>query len=535
FSGNLSLSASATTSPNKVTVSITRKADTTPPPAPEITDPTTWLYPGVSVIKPGFNDGESAIAGFEADISGKIIPIDGADSEGFLPTYLNPFTPAKTVYLKNLPEGDYSIAVRAIDVWGNKGAWSKSVRAYVDRGDPIVTKDVRLTSIDASTTTISWSGVKDEGIGLCSTILHNAEGFVLARSTEKISPTFKLQTGRALDAKAQVFDCLGNGLTGEVSISSSFTPPSKSKRTGKWSPAPSIYGAGALKCTGKCTASMTTSGNTIAVIGEGSADIALAGKSVTKVSASNAQAFRFSSSVQVTGSRVIRISGSNFVFGGLAKLDTKIGEFKPLARTQEFPDPSLVEPIQKELSRLGFNSADFTQDWTVLPMARGTTLLDPTLDLCNSTYLSESGREYRRQLSVTKVGSPYLFLSTEVVKYKSTLAAEIALAELRKNYSACVTNKGGTENGIFNPYNFQELPISNAQLVDEKSRLIVRASIGSGNATRQLLGFYQYSGAYFTGLYIVLPGAAPIDQAQVLRWYEVASVLAQRMSESKSV
>lgn len=536
FSGNVSIVASSSASANKVMVSITRKADTTPPPAPELIDPTQWRYPDVSIIKSGYDDGETAIAGFEVDVDGKVSAVEAGEISNFTPTYLNPFAPLKTVYLKNLPEGDYNIAVRAIDVWGNKSPWSRSVKAYVDRGNPVITSDFKVSSINTQETTVTWNGVRDEGIGLCSTVLHNQEGFVLARSAAKSSPSFVVTTGASLSAKAQVFDCLGNGMAGDISLSSSFIEASKSKRTGKWSAADSVYGPGVLKCTGKCTASLTVNGNVSALIGEGAAEILVAGKFATKVANSSVQVLRNSDAVSIGArNRVIRVSGSNFVFGGLAKFEAKISEFKPLSRGPEFPDPSLDEPIQKSMSRFGFNQQDFTNDWTVLPMARGTTLLDPTLDLCGSNYTSESGREVRRQIAVTKVGSPYLFLSSESVKYRSVAAANAALSELKKNYEACVTNKGGTENGTFTDYSFQVLPKSNADLVDEKSRVVVRATIGKGLAARQLLGVYQYSGMYFTGLYVVTAGEKPIADDEVLRWLDAAGVMAKRLQAGSTL
>ena len=288
FSGNISISATASNTPNKVTVSITRKADTTPPPAPEIIDPNNWRFPDLSVIESGFEDGESTIASFEADINGNVIPLAGTETANFKATYLNPFAPAKTVYLKDLPEGDYSISLRAIDIWGNKSNWSKSVKAYVDRGNPIVASDFAISSIDEKKTVISWTGVKDEGIGLCNTLLHNQEGFVLARSTDKTAPKLALNTGTALNAKAQVFDCLGNGMAGEVSAATSYIPATKSRRTGKWSAAPVSYGTGALKCTGKCTASISTKGRVSVITGEGAVEIKVANKSVEKIAASPA-------------------------------------------------------------------------------------------------------------------------------------------------------------------------------------------------------------------------------------------------------
>jgi hypothetical protein len=218
----------------------------------------------------------------------------------------------------------------------------------------------------------------------------------------------------------------------------------------------------------------------------------------------------------------------------LAKLESKFGEFSALSQSPDIVDPSLTEPVQKDMNRFGFRLGDFVQDWAVLPMARGTTLLDPTLDLCSANYPSESGREVRRQISVTKVGSPYQFLSSESVKYKSVAAAEAALNELKKNYDACVKNKGGTENGIFTPYSFQELPKSDAKLVSEDRRVLVRATIGSGASARQLLAFYQYSGSYFTGLYVVVGGEKPMADSEVLRWFNVAEVFAQRLEAGSS-
>lgn len=534
FSGNISITATSTGDSNKVEVIVSRKADTTPPPTPEITDSVSWRYPGASIIKSGYEDAESVIIGFEADISGKIVKLPGSEIDNLSPTYTNPFASARTVYLRDLPEGNYKLAIRAIDVWGNKSPWSKTVETYVDRGNPIVTDDFALSAVSTSNVEVTWNGVRDEGIGLCTTLIHNNEGFVLARSSDKTSPKFSLRTGKAISGSAQVFDCLGNGMIGDISLSTSFTPAGNSRRTGKWVAAPSTYGVGALRCNGKCTASISVSGPVQALIGSGSATMSTSEKTPVSVPQSSIAQFRLSGILDVgTRNRVVRVSGSNFVFGGLASLRAKTSEFKPSLQAEEVVDPSLVELIQKEMSQLGFNALDFIQGWTVLPMAQGTTLLDPTLDLCASNYTSESGREVRRQLSVTKFGSPYLFLSTEAVKYKSVSAAEAALAELKKNYELCVINKGGTESGIFTPYAFQALPKSEAKLVDEKNRVVVRATIGSGTSARQLLAFYQYEGAYFTGLYIVLAGEKPVTDSEVLRWFDVAEVMANRLSVKK--
>jgi len=535
FSGNISIVAAVTSNPDQIEVSIARKPDKMPPATPEIVNPKTWRYPDVSILKPGYEDGESTIAKFEMDISGKILELQGSSIDNFIPTYLNPFAPTKTIYLRDLPEGNYTLAIRAVDVWGNKSAWSNKVETYVDRGNPIVTSEVSLTAVNKMEVEVTWRGVRDDGIGLCSTVIHNADGFVLARSNEKSSPKFNLPIGKAVTGRAQIFDCLGNGMAGEISFRTTYVSPLNSKRTGKWIAAPSSYGINALRCNGKCTASISMSGPVQALIGVGSATISVTGKPTVDIANSSTEQIRMSTILDVgTRNRVVRVTGSNFVFGGLAKLDSKFGQFSALSQIPEVVDSSLQDPIQRELNLFGFRLSDFVQDWVVLPMARGTTLLDPTLDLCGANYSSEAGREARRQISVTRIGSPFLFLSSESIKYKSVDAAEAALDELKKNYESCVKNKGGTENGIFTPYSFQNLPKSDARLVSEDKRVLLRATIGTGAAARQLLAFYQYSGAYFTGLYIVAAGENEIADSEVLRWFDAAEVMAKRLEAGSS-
>lgn len=528
--GNITLTATQSANEKSVRVSIKRNPDTTPPPTPEITDPSLWRYPNVSIIKSGYDDGESAIASFEVDLNGKISTIDSSNVEDFSPTYLNPFTAQKTVYLGNLPEGDLYIALRATDVWGNKSAWSRSVKAYIDRGNPIVTNDFRIASINSKEAKITWNGVRDEGIGLCTTLLHTPEGFVLSRSTEKSSPSFTITTGATMRTQVQVFDCLGNGLKGQLELTPSFISADKSSRTGKWSAAGGSYPAGSLRCSGKCSASFSTRGNVNALIGQGSADVVVSSKTLASIPSSSSTTIRTSPSVALGNrNRVVRISGSNFVLVGLARLDAISGNFLSITRGPEFPDPSLDDATQRSLSNLGFRIGDFTDDWTVLPMARGTTLQDPTLDLCGGSFPSESSRVARRQISVTKVGSPYQFLSSETVSYSNPEAASSAYRELKKSYEDCIKNKGGTENGIFTSYSFQDLPKTSSIASLGTSSLLVRATLGTGTSARQLFAVYQFKSKLFAGLYIVKAGNSAIDDSEISRWIQVAQVLSKRL------
>jgi hypothetical protein len=529
YSGAITIEAVAASSDQKITVKISRKADTNPPPAPPVTPIETWRYPGAEIIERGYDDGESVIASFEAQIDEKIVPIDGSLNTNFVPTYLDPFVSRRAVYVKDLPEGSYALSLRAIDIWGNKSLWSPLRKVTIDRGIPIVKSDLSLVAATPSSLQISLKSISDSGSGLCATQIVNEEGFVTQSSAKKSAPEFKFARSTDLKAQLHTYDCLGNGVISDLSLKSSYIPGIKSSKTGKWSNSSLLDGA--ITCTGKCSASFTTSGKAYLLVAEGAPSVLLSSKVVAKVEPSSIKAIRTGAFVDIgPRNRVLRVSGSNFTLIGIARVDLALSNQREMARLPSASDPSLSEPIQKSMARYGFVSDDFASGWIVLPMARGTTLDDPTLDLCSATYKSESGRQYRRQVSANKVGSPYHFLSSEVVKYKDKNAADAALTELISNYQACVKNKGGVErDGTFVDYTFTPMPQSNLELVPEGSRVLVRAQIGKGVSARQLLAFYQFKGEMFTGLYVVKAGEAGFDDAEVKRWFEAASLMATRL------
>jgi hypothetical protein len=49
---------------------------------------------------------------------------------------LSPFVAPKTFYLRDLPEGSYTFAMRSIDIVGNKSEWSTPQKVVIDRADP---------------------------------------------------------------------------------------------------------------------------------------------------------------------------------------------------------------------------------------------------------------------------------------------------------------------------------------------------------------------------------------------------------------
>jgi hypothetical protein len=532
FSGNVSFNAVA--SETGAVVTITKKADTTPPPVPNVLPVAQWNSPNMVILGPGGEDADTAVVGFEGQIDGKVETLKASDIDGWLPTYLSPFIAPKTFYLRDLPEGSYSFAMRAIDIVGNKSEWSTPMNIVVDRTDPVVTNEFVITGAAANELSLQWKGATDAGSGICQVSIVDEDGLVLQSSTEKNAPTIKVAGGTTVTGLAQVFDCLGNGKAGDISVAGKLVAGDKSSKTGKWSAAGAAYGAGAIRCIGKCTASLTISGKNDVLVGTGAATVSVGTKNVATIADSKAAKLRIGATIDLGSSKkVVRVTGSNFVLIGFSSFTTKLGTLTDLERAPEVSDPSLTDEKQVKLAKFGFRASDFSQEWVVLPMARGTTLEDPSLDLCSGEYLSEKDRVERRQVSATKVGSTFSFLSTEVVKYSSVAAATAAQKELVKVLAQCQSDKGYKDpTGTLVPYEFKKLPAIPAGVVSEGNRVFVHAIIDSGDSARTLLGFYQFSGDTFTGLYVL--NSDGFTDAQVAKWLKVAVTMAQRL-QGKSV
>jgi len=164
----------------------------------------------------------------------------------------------------------------------------------------------------------------------------------------------------------------------------------------------------------------------------------------------------------------------------------------------------------------------------VLPMGGGTKLDDPSLDLCNGVFLSEKERVERRQVAATKVGSTFAFLSSEVVRYSSSAAATAAQKELVKVLAQCQSDKGYKDpTGALVPYEFKTLSNIPAGVIGESNRVFVYTKIDSDTRARTLLGFYQFNGDMFTGLYVM--NTEGFSDAQVAKWLKMAVTMAERL------
>ena len=529
YSGNISFSAVA--SETGAAVTIKRKTDNVAPPVPLVVPFEEWRSPAMTILKSGYESTDTAITAFEAQIDGTTQSVKSSDVENWYPTYLNPFTAPKTVYLRDLPEGSYNFALRAIDAAGNKSDWSMAQKVTVDLGRPTVTTDFNFVTATASQVSIAWSGAKDAGSGLCQTNLVSPEGLIVQTSNAKSAPTLKLTIGSTLSATAQIFDCIGNGVSGDLSVTNTYTPAVKSSRTGKWASAGTAYPTGALKCSGKCTASFSASGRFDVVSGAGGALVSAGSKTLATIPDSKNSKVRIGASVDVgKNKQVLRVTGSNFVLVAINSITATFENTVNLDRATAVIDSSLTDSKQAALAKYGFAATDFSQEWTVLPMGGGTTTDDPTLDLCNGKFASESDRLERRQVVATTQRSPYVFLSSEVVRYSSVSAAQAAQKELVKVLAQCQTDNGYKDaTGRLVSYTFAEIKNVPAGVVGEGSRVFVRTTIDSGANARQLLGFYQFNGAMFTGLYVMTASEVAYTDAQVATWLQVAATMASRL------
>ena len=534
YSGNFSFSASATEV--GATVSVQSKPDTTPPPIPPVIPFADWRFPNIEITKSGYADGETAIASFQALINGHVEDLPKTTTDNWRPTYLNPFSAPIVVHARDLPEGVYSFALRAIDVAGNKSDWSPAMKVTIDRGRPTVTNGFNVVAINGDQISLAWSGAQDVGSGLCLTNLVNSDGVILQSSTVKAAPIIKVTDGIALNVNAQVFDCIGNGITGDLSVTNLLTSADKSSRTGNWIAAAPTYGTGALKCNGKCTASFSVQGRFDVLVGSGATRVSVGAKTLAMIGDSKIAKLRIGANIDSDmGRKTVRVSGNNFVLVGLASVKASFTNTKNIDRQPAVIDPSLKDARQVALSKFGFNANDFSQEWTVLPIDGGTTLNDPSLDLCNGVYLSERNRIERRQVTATKIESPYSFLSTEVVRYSSAAAAQAAQRELVAVLANCQIEKGFKDAlGGQTPYVFSEIKNLPQGLVSENSRALVRAQIGIGSRARQLFGIYQFNGEFLTGLYVMKASETAFSDAQISTWLLMALNLANRLRGNAS-
>ncbi len=518
-SGNVSVSA-VQKDMDSIAVTINRRADTVAPPTPVLTNPNFWNSPETELIQAGYEDADSVIDKFQISTNEKIIDVVGSEASSWTPTYLSPLNPLKSLHVKDLPEGSYALKVRGIDIYGNTSAWSQSVNVVIDRGAPVVTSDFRIAAVNNTGTKLTWIGATDAGSGICSVQVANSDGFIVARTDRATNVNSAPELRFAGDAvgKAQVFDCRGNGVEGDLTLGLTFIPATFAKTTGKTK----VSGTD-ISCTGTCNFSFSVSGDLEVRVARGSGTAYINGAPVGTFKAGTETLKLSVGKIK----RVVRLSGKDLTVQGLAQVAVQWKQTGKVQRKVAIVDPSLEDKEQLAIAKYGFQISDFDQDYQLLPIARGTTLLDATLDVCSGDFPSEKTRTLRRQVAAYKEGSPYSFLSTETVRYKDAASAASALTDLDAVIAKCkVTGGAVAAQGVITKYQFLEAP--KFIFADGVKGRVVLTQIGEGVSARWLLGYFQIKGDLAVNTYLVR--AEKFSDADIKRWSAVASEISTRLS-----
>ena len=532
YGGNITITGRLSADSDVASVQITRKRDLSAPKKPLLSDKSNWKSSNSSIVDSNYLNLEFDIKEFEIKAGDIIKKVELTKDSSWQPTYLNPLNPQPNVLVSDLPEGKYQLSVRAIDYSGNTSNWSDATEIFIDRSFPRVTDNFSINQVLSNRVVLNWDGTKDDGSGLCDTRVVNEDDFVVSSDKSRIDPKIQLVSDKTSISKLETFDCLGNGISAQMSTYVKIIKASVAKRTSRWVQEQEVNGLQRFYCPGSCSASLSISGNFAVIAGSGSADVLLSGKKIGSIinSKSNLPRFGFQGKVPLK-SQVLRLTGKNFSFYGVANFKIDLAMKKEILRRELAPDQSLQDAKQLELQKRGLSASDFAGNWNVLPMARGTTLEDPTLDLCAPKYSSDSNRAERRQITVFKDASPYLFLSNEVVRYKDAASADAAFRELSAVVSECRNKGGGVDiTGTFAPHVFLDFPVNSVISSSRTNKVFVRLTIGSGNEARSLLGLYQFKNDFFSGLYVVKVGANAFTDAEVLRWLEVSSEIETRLT-----
>ena len=514
----------------KVKVKITRSPDLVSPPTPEFEDPKSWFSPDAAILKSGitFEDKDSIISFYEVEAPGGIRKVESYLSN-FQPSSKYPLTPPRTVLGKDLAEGEYDLRVRAVDAWGNRSAWSDYVKVSIDRGYPEFKKEVFVSGALGLNAKVNFS-VSDKGSGICLSRIYNGTGFSIAQSTIS-NPDSLAMPLNMLKGTFESFDCKGNGIRTDIEASVSKVPVSKMRKLGKWQISSDSWGNQVGVCKGKCSASFTVRGAYTLFAGNSTGDVLINNKKVSKFFSGDSEKERIVYSANLGNkSATARISGNNLKIFDAYMLKAVFGQTTQIRRSAPYVDLTLAESSQSELRDLGFSFNDFEESWIVQPLAKGTTLESPTLDLCYENYDSDKKRMSRRQLQVFQNGSPYLFLSTEVVKYESAGAADLARKELIQRLDDCIKLGGfKTTSGDIETYEFLSLDSKGSKFIEVDNGFLMHVKIGSGSNARWLLAYYQFKSSYFSGLYIVKPSQSPFSSSELSEWEAVRQVISARL------
>ncbi|MDQ3990487.1 MAG: DUF2510 domain-containing protein [Actinomycetota bacterium] len=189
------------------------------------------------------------------------------------------------------------------------------------------------------------------------------------------------------------------------------------------------------------------------------------------------------------------------------------------------------DPSAAALATLIVKAEDVPTTADVVVFQGGIGLSQPTLDLCNGTYPSESRRAARIQDAVLDAEGRVV-LSTEAVLYRDSGGTTQALSELRSVVAACPSTPVPGPPGqpavktTFNPppgSAWPETPTVNRQVYD------LTTDDGSGRTTRTIAVYLQ-RGRALLGVYFSQPDGPQIAVEGQTTIESIVGVFARRLA-----
>lgn len=205
---------------------------------------------------------------------------------------------------------------------------------------------------------------------------------------------------------------------------------------------------------------------------------------------------------------------------------------------REFPTPSPSAPSQSKdpsaslLASLIVTNADVGPTLTVAGLPGGNGLSQPTLDLCNGTYPSESQRTARLQVvAVDRTGQTAL--STEAVLYSSGAGTTAAFAELREIAGSCPDEPVESQfGGEATTTRFQPAPDADWPQVPTVERLAFAFdSIGADGKANRSVAVYLRRGRALLGVYFSHADAPTAVVEGRTAMADIVKIFAERLAK----
>lgn len=530
--GTLSILATDVSGSGSVKVKIEREKDLQAPPMITLPSNPDFFVGSNSLVSGLYEDEESYVDYFEIERDGEVRALTQRTDLTSLGTYLYPFQPRRTANTLDLPEGRYSLRIRAVDYWGNKSSWSNKIEVDIDRSFPVVTSEGVVTRIDsqANRVKVQLLGARDEGSSLCESAVINSFGFKTQNVNAQEKPTFEFALNSKQSHLLTLMDCRGNATEMKIETFIRRINLENTKRTGKWNFSKPVNQTSTATCDKSCSISIVTKLPNTLIIRSGQGRVTYDGKLISQFNVREGNGNRFIHiPSSITGkNKLLRIQGIQLSIEAITENKIEVLSLVNRIYPARQVDSSLTSEIQRNLDNIGFNKSDFFPKNPLQPLPRGISLEEPTLDFCKSVYISDQGREFRRQVQVLGQQSDVTFFSTEMVRYKNRESALEASKELQMTVNQCKRESGfKTQNGLQIPYEFIG---EFTELIGVDSiNLTLQVKIGNLSESRILLASYTFKGEYLQGVYLVKSGQIPFTPEQIDEFTNMSVSLKKRI------